>query len=107
MVGRKGRGNGRVGGSGGRVDLSVIVAFSIRLRKLSVNFPLPCAANHIAAIVGTVHYDSEGGCYNSATLIGPDGQVVGRQHKLQLVPSDEPWSQPGNMLQVFWAGRCY
>eukprot|EP00930_Biecheleria_cincta_P086898 TRINITY_DN76156_c0_g1_i1.p1 TRINITY_DN76156_c0_g1~~TRINITY_DN76156_c0_g1_i1.p1 ORF type:complete len:409 (+),score=39.49 TRINITY_DN76156_c0_g1_i1:35-1228(+) len=60
-----------------------------------------CAEHHVAAIVGTAYHDAAGRCYNSATVIGPTGEVVGRQHKLQLVPPDESWSRPGEAVHVF------
>ena len=48
-----------------------------------------CKENSIAAVVGIPHHDAgTGSCYNSAVLISPDGDVVGRQGKMQLVPPD-------------------
>jgi predicted amidohydrolase len=50
------------------------------------------------------HVDATGAGRNSAVVIDADGEVVGRQHKLQLVPTDHGWRyavQPGRELNVF------
>ena len=60
-----------------------------------------CRAHRIAAVVGMPFTDEQGNTYNSAHVIGPDGATVGRQHKLQLVPTDVGWSKPGYQLNVF------
>ena len=56
-----------------------------------------CATHQIAAIVGEPSRLVNGD-YNSALVIGPDGRLVARQHKMQLVPTDLGWSQPGSQV---------
>lgn len=58
-----------------------------------------CRKCKIAAIIGT---PSKG--YNSALVINSDGSEVVRQHKMQLVPTDLPWSRPGDTLHTFSLG---
>ena len=55
-----------------------------------------CQRHSVAAIVGTPR---DG--YDSALVIDSDGSVLGRQHKMMLVPTDLPWSRPGDTLNVF------
>ena len=55
-----------------------------------------CRAHSIAAVVGTPLLG-----FNSALVIAADGSEVCRQHKMQLVPTDLPWSQRGEMVHVF------
>lgn len=56
-----------------------------------------CREAGIYAVVGTPHRDGEA-LYNSATVIGPSGEVIERYHKVQLA---EPWPTPGDHLSVF------
>lgn len=59
-----------------------------------------CAAAGVATVVGTPYYSTvDGRCFNSATVIDRTGQVVGRQHKLQLVPTDD-WATAGEEMNV-------
>lgn len=72
-----------------------------------------CAAAGVACVVGTPFVDSNSDdeqgeeqaaccrCYNSATFIDASGNVVGRQHKMQLVPPDVSWATPGTVSNVF------
>ena len=55
-----------------------------------------CRKHMIACIVG-----SPRGGYNSALVIDSTGTEVCRQHKMMLVPTDLPWSQPGKVLHTF------
>ena len=86
------------------------------LREAERTIAAACAEANVAAVVGTPHHrgddefaGSSGGggggggpqWYNSATVISRDGQVVGRQHKMQLVPTDTPWAVGGSRLGVF------
>ena len=57
-----------------------------------------CAVAGVATVVGTPHY-TNGRCFNSATVIDSSGRVVGRQHKLQLVPTDD-WAVAGEDMHV-------
>ena len=59
-----------------------------------------CGAAGVAAVVGTPFF-SAGRCFNSATVIDRRGSIVGRQHKLQLVPTDD-WAVAGEDQAVFW-----
>jgi len=59
-----------------------------------------CGAAGVAAVVGTPFF-SAGRCFNSATVIDRHGSIVGRQHKLQLVPTDD-WAVAGEDQAVFW-----
>jgi predicted amidohydrolase len=66
-----------------------------------------CRTHKLAAIVGTPYYDeTTGAVYNSATVIGPDGRVAGRQHKLQLVSTDvvsgEGWWWGRHLVGANW-----
>ena len=45
--------------------------------------------------------DGEGVGFNSAVVISPSGKVVGVQHKMQLVPTDDGWCRPGTSLNLF------
>ena len=58
-----------------------------------------CRRHSIAAIVGTPR-----GGFNSALVVAADGSEICRQHKMQLVPTDLPWSRPGEELYVFSLG---
>ena len=61
-----------------------------------------CAVAGVATVIGTPHYStSDGRCFNSATVIDRTGRVVGRQHKLQLVPTDD-WAVAGEEMHVMW-----
>lgn len=61
-----------------------------------------CKEHSVAAVFGRpYHCTSTDRSYNTATLIGSEGEVVGRQHKLQLVDPDLGWSVPGTDLNVF------
>lgn len=55
-----------------------------------------CQRHSVAAVLGTPR-----GGFNSALVIDRHGSEVGRQHKMVLVPTDLPWSQPGETLHVF------
>ena len=56
-----------------------------------------CRRYSIGAIVGTPR---DG--FNSALVIGADGSELCRQHKMQLVPTDLPWTRSaGEALHVF------
>jgi predicted amidohydrolase len=39
--------------------------------------------------------------YNSAALINPDGELIGKYRKTHLNESDQTWATPGNQLPVF------
>lgn len=56
-----------------------------------------CRAHGIGAIYGAP-YDG----YNCAVYVDGEGSVVCRQPKLQLVPTDEPWTtKAGDSQHVF------
>jgi predicted amidohydrolase len=94
------------------------------LREAERRIGEACAAAGVAAVVGTPYRAAMAapGCggagagagagagslplpphcyYNSATAFDERGAVVGRQHKVQLVPTDS-WAAPGARLQVIW-----
>ncbi len=56
-----------------------------------------CRENDVYAIVGMPWREGEK-LYNSAVVIGPDGNVIERYHKVQLA---EPWPDGGDHLSVF------
>ena len=58
-----------------------------------------CAVAGVATVVGTPYHSTDGRCFNSATVIDNMGRVVGRQHKLQLVPTDD-WAVAGEAMNV-------
>ena len=60
-----------------------------------------CATHDIAAIVGTPR-----GGFNSALVISSKGDEICRQHKLQLVATDHPWSRAGSRQYVFDLNGC-
>ena len=61
-----------------------------------------CRRHSIAAVIGTPHTSPDDGrCFNSAVLIDERGELIGRQHKMQLVPTDAGWSVPGERQHVF------
>ena len=59
-----------------------------------------CADAQTAAVVGTAWCCDDGSWRNSATVIERNGSILGRQHKMQLVPTDK-WATPGEALHVF------
>lgn len=61
-----------------------------------------CREHAVAAVIGMPFVDTiSGNCYNSACVIDETGRVIGRHHKMQLVPPDESWSVAGTAVQVF------
>ncbi|MGH7199427.1 MAG: carbon-nitrogen hydrolase family protein, partial [Planctomycetaceae bacterium] len=58
---------------------------------------LTCRELDLYAIIGTPHRDGEK-LYNSATVIGPAGEIIERYHKVQLA---ERWPDAGDHLSVF------
>lgn len=51
-----------------------------------------CRRHGIAAVVGTPHTsETDGVTRNSAVIIDERGAVIGRQAKMQLVPTDQGW----------------
>ena len=70
------------------------------LREAEGQIAEACGAAGVAAVVGTPFF-SAGRCFNSATVIDRHGSIVGRQHKLQLVPTDD-WAVAGEDQAVFW-----
>lgn len=56
-----------------------------------------CRDSKVYAIIG-MPYRQNGNLFNSATVIGPDGKVIERYHKIQLA---ERWPDPGDHLSVF------
>lgn len=60
---------------------------------------LACRASSIYAIVGTPHWHGST-LYNTATVISPEGKIIERYHKIQLVGGDR-WASPGDHLSVF------
>ena len=61
-----------------------------------------CRRHSIASIVGSPRDGS-----NSALVVNADGAVVCRQHKMQLVPTDLPWTKrAGDALHVFELFGC-
>ncbi len=56
-----------------------------------------CAAHHIYAIVGTPWYENSLR-YNAALVIGPDGSIVERYHKVHVV---ESYCWDGDRLAMF------
>ena len=56
----------------------------------------------VAVVIGMPFYDAATRCaYNSAAVIDAAGRIIGRHHKLQLVPPDESWSVAGTAIQTF------
>lgn len=49
-----------------------------------------CQAHGIAAVVGTPEFRADG-IANSALIIGADGRVIARHHKVHLVDGDTDW----------------
>jgi len=56
-----------------------------------------CRESLVYAIVGMPYHDGKK-LFNSAVVISPDGKVIERYHKIQLV---EKWPDPGDHLSVF------
>lgn len=74
------------------------------LEAMEVELRAACAQHHVAAVFGAPHHGMKAGnpvVFNSATVVDKSGDVVGRQHKLQLVPTDH-WATAGESLQVMW-----
>ncbi len=58
-----------------------------------------CQKYNVYAVVGTPHH-KDGALYNTAVVVGPDGETVERYAKMQLVGGDR-WAKPGETLSVF------
>lgn len=58
-----------------------------------------CREYDVYAVVGTPHHD-DGVLYNTAVVLDPDGKIVDRYAKMQLVGGDR-WAKPGETLVVF------
>ena len=72
------------------------------VREAEAAIAKACRTHKLAAIVGTPYYDhSTRTTYNSATVIGPDGELVVRQHKLQLVSTDRVGG-----ASCWWGTHC-
>jgi predicted amidohydrolase len=56
-----------------------------------------CASHRVYAVVGTTWYENSIR-YNAALVIGPDGTIVERYHKVHVV---EPYCTNGNRLALF------
>lgn len=84
----------------GYYDDSIAATPAAALASAERKIAEACAEAGVATVVGTPHYEN-GRCFNSATVIDRTGQVVGRQHKLQLVPTDH-WAVAGENMHVMW-----
>lgn len=58
-----------------------------------------CAELNMYAIVGAPH-DDRGKRYNTAAIFTPDGDLLARYAKIQLVGGDD-WAEPGDEMIVF------
>jgi predicted amidohydrolase len=56
-----------------------------------------CRESNVYAVLGTVHHQDKK-LFNSAVIIGPQGNVITRYHKIQLA---EGWPQAGEQLVLF------
>jgi predicted amidohydrolase len=74
-------------------DAAALVAAETRLRDV-------CRENRVYAVLGTPWYAEDGTMRNTAVVLGPDGEEVYRQAKIQLVPGDR-WAVAGNALGLF------
>ena len=59
-----------------------------------------CEEFNIYAVVGTP-YEKDGARFNTAVVFGPEGELIERYAKCQLVGGDD-WAQPGEFLSVFY-----
>ncbi|HEY0207980.1 nitrilase-related carbon-nitrogen hydrolase [Acerihabitans sp.] len=59
-----------------------------------------CARLRLYLVAGMAEDDGEGGRYNSALLIGPDG-VQGVYRKIHLTAQDKTWATPGSVWKTF------
>ena len=74
------------------------------IRAAEKELQMHCAQANVACVVGTRYVEPGGSsCFNSATVIDKDGRIVGRQHKMQLVPPDVDCGMDayGRNLHVF------
>ncbi len=62
-----------------------------------------CDVNNIYAVVGTP-FDSNGVRYNTAVVFNPDGKIIERYAKIQLVGGDD-WAAAGEVMSVFYIDR--
>jgi predicted amidohydrolase len=79
---------------------SVRATSSEQLKEAEGHIAASCHRHGVAAIVGLPSVGELGNVYNSAAVWGADGSLVGRHHKLQLVPPDD-WATAGTDLSVF------
>ena len=71
-----------------------------QLKEAEEHIAASCHRHGVAAIVGLPSTAEPAVTYNSAAVWGADGMIVGRHHKLQLVPPDD-WATAGTDLSVF------
>lgn len=100
---------GRAAGRGARVVVfpeCVVTGYDEDAAKAATAEQLQAAERRIAdacrdanayAVVG-MPWRERGKLFNSAVIIGPDGAVIERYHKMQLV---ESWLDPGDHLSIF------
>lgn len=73
-----------------------------RLRDLHERVARRCGELGLACILGTETPREPGGKpYNSALVIGPNGQVLGVHHKTRLTPLDAVAYSPGRSFETF------
>eukprot|EP01079_Euglenida_sp_SAG-EU17-18_P011615 gene11615-2113_t len=60
-----------------------------------------CRDAGVFAIVGSPVHRAGGRVTNGAVVIDRDGQLIGVQDKLQLVPGCDDWASPGTQIQTF------
>ena len=83
----------------GYVKEAIAAANSEVLLEAERRIAQACDAHDLFAVVGTP-YVSEGIRYNTAVVFGPEGELVERYAKIQLVGGDD-WACPGETMSVF------
>lgn len=69
-----------------------------QIDRAEKNIAETCRKASIYAIIGMPWRNGQK-CYNSATVISPEGRVIERYYKIQL--AGERWADPGDHLSVF------
>ena len=59
------------------------------------------ASRYHIAIILPMDWSIGDKVYNVAQVISADGEIIGRQAKVQLDPSEDEWWSPGDTRQVF------